>query len=78
MGNRAGVGQTVLVHYRPQNREAIAAACLNRVEAVAGVPGLVLEVNQSARPKGGGQADGKTGAGAGSSSGIASRAARAR
>jgi ribonuclease BN (tRNA processing enzyme) len=78
MGRRAGVGQTVLVHYRPQNREAIAAACLSRVDAVAGVPGLVLEVDKSARPKGGGQADGKRGAEVGSSAGIASRAARAR
>ena len=76
IGERAGVGQTVLVHYRPQNREAIAAACLRWPRAVAGMPGLVLEVDKigpvksesGAAP----QPDGATGAG------IASSAARAR
>jgi ribonuclease BN (tRNA processing enzyme) len=75
MGERAGVGQTVLVHYRPQNREAIAAACMARERAVAGRPGLVLELGKPA-----GFVDGKPGAQAGgdTAAGIASSAARAR
>ena len=76
IGEQAGVGRTVLVHYRPQNREAIAAACLRWPRAVAGVPGLVLEVDQTAPAATGApaapQTDGATGAG------IASSAARAR
>lgn len=77
MGEKAGVGRTVLVHYRPQNREAIAAAVLARPHAIAGVPGLVMELDKSPRTSGG-QTDGTTGAGIGSSAGIASSAARAR
>jgi ribonuclease BN (tRNA processing enzyme) len=77
MGEKAGVGRTVLVHYRPQNREAIAAAVLARPHAIAGVPGLVMELDKSPRASGS-QTDGTTGAGIGSSAGIASSAARAR
>jgi ribonuclease BN (tRNA processing enzyme) len=67
MGERAAVGTTVLVHYRPQNREAIAAACLARPRAIAGKPGLVLELDQvTARGSdghAGPQSMGETGAG---------------
>ena len=75
IGERAAVGQTVLVHYRPQNREAIAAACQARERAVAGRPGLVLELGKPAA-----FVDGKRGAQAGgdTAAGIASSAARAR
>jgi ribonuclease BN (tRNA processing enzyme) len=76
MGERAGVGRTVLVHYRQQNREAIATACLSRTRAVAGEPGLVFELDRSDVTRGDGrmepQTDGVTAAG------IASSAARAR
>ena len=74
MGERAGVGQTVLVHYRPQNRDAIAATVLSRPRAVAGKPGLVLDLDQPAQAlvNGEPQTDGET------ISGIASSAARAR
>jgi ribonuclease BN (tRNA processing enzyme) len=44
MGRRAGATKTVLVHYRPQNTEAILAATAGRSDAVAGRPGMVLEV----------------------------------
>ena len=44
MAARAGAAQTVLVHYRPQNREAIFAACAAHPNAVAGRPGLVVDV----------------------------------
>lgn len=70
IGERAAADQTVLVHYRPQNREAIAAACFARVGAVAGRPGLVFELDRPAPTWA--QADGVRGAG------IASSAARAR
>ena len=40
MGDRAGAKQTVLVHYRPQNRDTIIAACAGRPDATAGHPGL--------------------------------------
>ena len=44
MGARAGAGTTVLVHHRPQNREAILAACAAQRGAVLGMPGLAIEV----------------------------------
>jgi ribonuclease BN (tRNA processing enzyme) len=44
IGAQAGVAQTVLVHYRPQNRDVIDAACLDRRGAFAGHPGLTFEV----------------------------------
>jgi ribonuclease BN (tRNA processing enzyme) len=72
MGERAGVGQTVLVHYRPQNLEAMAAALLTRPQAVAGKPGLTIDLDGTLTGRVDGQADGATGAG------IASSAARAR
>ncbi len=70
IGERAGAQQTVLVHYQPQNREAVTAACLARVGAVAGRPGLVFELDRPAPTWA--QTDGVKGAG------IASSAARAR
>lgn len=48
MGEQAGVGQTVLVHYRGQDREAIEAACRGRVAAVAGLPGMAFELDPAA------------------------------
>lgn len=72
MGERAGAARTVLVHYRPQNREAIVAACLTHARAVAGQPGLVFELGEPAANLTDRQTDGKTGAG------IASSTARAR
>jgi len=44
MGARAGAGTTVLVHHRPQNREAILAACAAQPGAVIGLPGLAIDV----------------------------------
>src|SRR5262245_15448914 len=44
MGARAGATKTVLVHYRPQNTAAIMEATAGRTDAVAGRPGMVLEV----------------------------------
>lgn len=69
MGARADAGCTVLVHYRPQNREAIFAACDERPRAVAGRPGMVFELDAAKRTDA--QTAGETGAG------IASSAARA-
>lgn len=76
IGERAGVGCTVLVHHHPQNREAIASACLGRDRAVAGRPGLIFELDRiAATPSDeptGVQAGGRTGVG------TASSASRAR
>jgi ribonuclease BN (tRNA processing enzyme) len=72
IGERADVGRTVLVHYRPQNREAMTAACLARPRAIAGVPGLVIEVGGAERIWLAPQGPAKPAAG------IASSAARAR
>jgi ribonuclease BN (tRNA processing enzyme) len=44
MGARAGASTIILVHYRPQNTEAILAACATRPGACAGRPGLSVEV----------------------------------
>jgi ribonuclease BN (tRNA processing enzyme) len=44
IGARAGAGQTVLVHHRPQNREAILAACAAYPNAVVGLPGLAIDL----------------------------------
>jgi ribonuclease BN (tRNA processing enzyme) len=49
MGARAGAAATILVHYRPQNAEAIRAACAARPGAFAGRPGLVVEVGAGHR-----------------------------
>ena len=77
MGARADAGRTVLVHHRPENRQAIATACLARARAVAGRPGLAFDLadlatgaRTEAQP--GADADGTPG------SAIASSASRAR
>jgi ribonuclease BN (tRNA processing enzyme) len=49
MGSRALVGRTVLVHYRPENVAAIAAAAGGRNDVIAGRPGLVLELDGGPR-----------------------------
>jgi ribonuclease BN (tRNA processing enzyme) len=76
MGARAGAACTVLVHHRPENREAIATACLTRTGAVAGRPGLVFNLADLAAtpsdPQPGAGTDGRLG------SAIASSATRAR
>ncbi len=76
MGERAGAGRTVLVHHRPENRAAIAAACLVGERGVAGMPGMAFDLDPSAatprQGPTGTQTDGDT------DSGIASSAARAR
>jgi ribonuclease BN (tRNA processing enzyme) len=72
IGARAGVSQTVLVHYRPQNLEAISAACLLRTGAAAGRPGMVIELGPVVGLRKDGQMEGE------SPAGIASSTARAR
>lgn len=72
MGDEAGVGQTVLVHYRGQDREAIEAACRERVASVAGRPGMAFELDPAAAGWKDVQPVGET------LSGIASSTVRAR
>jgi ribonuclease BN (tRNA processing enzyme) len=76
IGERAGAGRTILVHYRSENRETVLAACLSRDRAVAGRPGLVLDVVAPGpiwtSGQAGDQIDGEIPVG------IASSAARAR
>jgi ribonuclease BN (tRNA processing enzyme) len=72
MGRRAAVGQTVLVHYRPEDLEAIAAACLAQTGSVAGRPGMVIELGSAVPSRTDGQANGE------SPAGIPSSTARAR
>jgi ribonuclease BN (tRNA processing enzyme) len=87
MGARAGARTTVLVHHRPQNRDAIIAACAAQSGAVLGLPGLAIDV--SAAPpvtdgrRGSDQVSGVGSIDAGAMdadrpAGTASRAARAR
>jgi ribonuclease BN (tRNA processing enzyme) len=81
MGARAGAGQTVLVHHRPQNRDAMLAALASRPNAVAGRPGLVIDLADigSTRMGAPGQVDGDGKMDAADvPAGAASRAARAR
>jgi ribonuclease BN (tRNA processing enzyme) len=80
MGARAGAGRTVLVHYRPQNRDAIVAACANRSDAIPGRPGLAIDVAavRDSRSGGPGQADGDRAIDTDVPAGTVSRAARAR
>ena len=72
MGRRAEVGQTVLVHYRPEDLEAIAAACLAQTGSVAGRPGMVIELGPAVASSTDGQLNGE------SPAGIPSSTARAR
>jgi ribonuclease BN (tRNA processing enzyme) len=93
MGARAGAGQIVLVHHRPQNREAILAACAARPNAVVGMPGLAIDLaastaetppaahggNRSGHANGvGADGVGPDGVDVDLPAGTASRAARAR
>jgi ribonuclease BN (tRNA processing enzyme) len=91
MGARAGATTTVLVHYRPQNTAAIMEATADRTDAIAGRPGLVLEVGAdrsveshrlagpgAVAPTGDPQANGDGTADVDVPAGTASRAARAR
>ena len=72
LGEQAGVGQTVLVHYRGQDRETIESACRERVGSVAGRPGMAFELDPTAPGLQTHQPVGET------LSGIASSTARAR
>ena len=72
IGARAGAGRTILVHHRPQNREAVVAAALRHESVLAGRPGLRLELDGTGRSR---VVDQIAGAPAG---GITSSAARAR
>ncbi len=45
MADRAGVTQVVLVHFRAELQERIDRICANRPGAMAGRPGLAIEVN---------------------------------
>ena len=74
IGARAEAGLTVLVHHRPQNREAIIAACADRANAVVGLPGLTIDLTP-VDAGGGASTDGQLETGP---AGIASSAARAR
>lgn len=85
-GARAGVGRTVLVHHRPQNRAAIVAACAAAGTATVGLPGLVFDVASGRPVADAGSRDGAAGRdGTGGpvqpgdgAAGIASSASRAR
>jgi ribonuclease BN (tRNA processing enzyme) len=72
MGVRAGAKTIVLVHHRPQNREALLAACAAQPGAIAGRPGLVLELTAA------GEGQAKVVGTTELPAGTASRAARAR
>jgi ribonuclease BN (tRNA processing enzyme) len=72
MGQRAGVGQIVLVHYRPEDLGAIAAACRAQTRSVAGRPGMVIELGKAVSSRTDGQLNGE------SPAGIPSSTARAR
>jgi ribonuclease BN (tRNA processing enzyme) len=76
LGARAGAGVTILVHHRPQNREALNAACATHPAAVVGLPGLTWELDPLASaPSEDGSNDGQMDTGP---AGIASSASRAR
>ncbi|HEX5015556.1 MAG TPA: MBL fold metallo-hydrolase [Candidatus Limnocylindrales bacterium] len=81
MGTRAGAGRTVLVHHRPQNRDAILAACSAQPNAILGRPGVTLETAPPIATDGAGGGDQPNGVGTIGGdvpAGTASRAARAR
>jgi ribonuclease BN (tRNA processing enzyme) len=79
MGARAGATRTVLVHHRPQNHEAMLAACAARPDAIPGRPGLVIEVPAGRERSGGpGQVEGDGRMEVDVPAGAVSRAARAR
>ena len=49
MADRAGVGQVVLVHFRAELQDRIDRLCAARPGAMAGRPGLVIEVGAPER-----------------------------
>jgi ribonuclease BN (tRNA processing enzyme) len=52
VGADANVGQTVVVHHRSQNREAVIAACARAEGVAVGRPGLVVDLDDPARASG--------------------------
>ncbi len=60
IGARADAAQTVLVHYRPQNLEAIAAECVLRTRSVAARPGMVIELGPAVPGGNDGQMNGES------------------
>jgi ribonuclease BN (tRNA processing enzyme) len=84
-GARSGAARTVLVHHRPQNREAILAAVAAHPGAALGLPGLAIELGPSAAspvilapPSDGSEASTEGQFEADPAAGIASSASRAR
>ena len=49
MADRAGVPQTVLVHFRANLQERVERACSRRAGAQAGRPGLVVDLGDGVR-----------------------------
>ena len=47
MASHAGVPRTVLVHFRAELRDRVDAACARRPGAIAGRPGLVVELGRA-------------------------------
>jgi ribonuclease BN (tRNA processing enzyme) len=78
LGARAEAARTVLVHHRPQNHDAIEAACAGRENAMIGLPGLALEFDEAPSWVEGAGAPGDGQLRDGPAAGIASSAARAR
>ena len=73
LGVRAGVGRTVLVHYRTANVAAISAATRRRPTVLAGTPGLAIDVRAPHA------SDGASSQSLGApAAGVGSRASRAR
>jgi ribonuclease BN (tRNA processing enzyme) len=56
IGRVARVGRTLLVHHRSRSRDTIAAAALAAPTVIVGQPGLVIELDDIARPAGPGPA----------------------
>ena len=52
MADRAGAERVVLVHFRAELRERIERACAARPGAIAGRPGLSIEVTAASAPSG--------------------------
>ncbi|HEY8989539.1 MAG TPA: MBL fold metallo-hydrolase [Candidatus Limnocylindrales bacterium] len=48
IADRAGVAQTVLVHFRADLRDRIESTCARRVGAIPGYPGLIVDVGSPA------------------------------
>lgn len=63
MADRAGAAQVVLVHYRAELRPRIDAACAHRRGAIAGEPGLRVDVVAKGGRRAGGARSGGGGSG---------------